>query len=133
RGGGPGSHRPLPRGGHHAAYPGPGRGPCRGGRLRADDRGSGGLSAFAGLLLVSFSVGLSNFAGAIGIGLSGVDARTRLRVGIAFGLFEGLMPVLGLAIGQALAGTLGSYGRYLGAGLLVLTGAYTIWQARRTG
>jgi putative Mn2+ efflux pump MntP len=85
------------------------------------------------LLLVSLSVGLSNFAGSIGIGLSGVDARTRLRVGIAFGLFEGLMPVLGLAIGQALAGTLGSYGRYLGAGLLVLTGAYTIWQGRRTG
>jgi manganese efflux pump family protein len=84
-------------------------------------------------LLVSVSVGLSNFAGSIGIGLAGVDGRTRLRVGIAFGLFEGGMPVLGLLIGQALAGTLGNLGRYLGAGLLVLTGAYTIWQARRTG
>jgi len=82
---------------------------------------------------VSLSVGLSNFAGSIGIGLSGVDARTRLRVGIAFGLFEGLMPVLGLFIGQAVAGTIGSYGRYLGAGLLVLTGFYTIWQSFRTG
>jgi putative Mn2+ efflux pump MntP len=85
------------------------------------------------LALVSLSVGLSNFAGSIGIGLSGVDARTRLRVGIAFGLFEGLMPILGLLIGQALAGTLGNLGRYVGAGLLVLTGAYTIWQARMTG
>ena len=78
-------------------------------------------------------MGLSNFAGSIGIGLSGVDARTRLRVGIAFGLFEGLMPVLGLFIGQAVAGTIGSYGRYVGAGLLVLTGFYTIWQSVRTG
>ncbi len=86
-----------------------------------------------GLLLVSLSVGLSNFAGSIGIGLSGIDSRTRLRVGLAFGLFEGLMPILGLLIGQAVAGTIGSYGRYLGAGLLVLTGAYTIWQGRRTG
>jgi putative Mn2+ efflux pump MntP len=86
-----------------------------------------------GLVLVSISVGLSNFAGSIGIGLSGVDAKTRLRVGIAFGFFEGLMPVLGLLIGQALAGTLGQWGRYLGSGLLVLTGVYTIWQARRTG
>lgn len=82
---------------------------------------------------MSVSVGLSNFAGSIGIGLSGVDGRTRLRVGIAFGFFEGLMPVLGLLIGQALAGTLGHWGRYIGSGLLVLTGAYTIWQARRTG
>jgi len=82
---------------------------------------------------VSLSVGLSNFAGSIGIGLSGVDARTRLRVGIAFGLFEGLMPILGLLIGQAVAGTIGSYGRFVGAGLLVLTGFYTIWQSIRTG
>jgi len=43
------------------------------------------------------------------------------------------MPILGLLIGQALAGTLGNYGRYLGAGLLVLTGAYTIYQGRKTG
>src|SRR5207237_2139365 len=90
------------------------------------------VSELVGLALVSLSVGLSNFAGSIGIGLSGVDARTRLRVGVAFGLFEGLMPVLGLLIGQALAGSLGHWGRYLGAGLLVLTGVYTIWQARQT-
>jgi manganese efflux pump family protein len=82
---------------------------------------------------VSLSVGLSNFAGSIGIGLSGIDARTRLRVGVAFGLFEGMMPVIGLLIGQAVAGTIGNYGRYLGAVLLVLTGAYTIWQGRNTG
>lgn len=78
-------------------------------------------------------MGLSNFAGSIGIGLAGVDARTRLRVGIAFGLFEGGMPILGLLIGRALAGTLGSWGRYLGGALLVLTGIYTIWQGLRTG
>ena len=81
---------------------------------------------------MSLSVGLSNFAGSIGIGLSGPDGRTRIRVGVAFGLFEGLMPVVGLLIGQALAGALGHFGRYLGAVLLVLTGVYTIWQGRRT-
>jgi putative Mn2+ efflux pump MntP len=78
-------------------------------------------------------VGLSNFAGSIGIGLSGVDTRTRLRVGIAFGLFEGMMPIVGLLIGAAVAGRIGSYGRYAGSGLLVLTGLYTIWQGIRTG
>jgi hypothetical protein len=35
------------------------------------------------LLLVAVSLGLSNFAAA---GVSGVDARTRLRVAIVFGL-----------------------------------------------
>jgi len=84
-----------------------------------------------GLLLVSVSVGLSNFAGAIGIGLSGIDARTRIRVGVAFGLFEALMPLVGLLLGQAVAGFFGQYARYAGGGLLVLTGGYTIWQGRR--
>ena len=83
------------------------------------------------LLLVAVSVGLSNFAGAIGIGLSGIDARTRLRIGLAFGMFEGLMPVVGLLIGRQAAGLLGGSGRYIGAVALVLTGAYAIWEARK--
>lgn len=84
------------------------------------------------LLLVSLSVGLSNFAGAIGIGLSGIDARTRIRVGIAFGLFEALMPLVGLLIGQAAAGYIGRHlTSYVAGGVLILTGAYTIWQGRR--
>src|SRR5258708_27873769 len=89
------------------------------------------MSGFLGLLLVSISVGLSNFAGAIGIGLSGISARTRLRVGIAFGLFEALMPIAGLLLGQAVAGYLGHIAKYVGSAILVLVGAYTIWQGRR--
>ena len=79
------------------------------------------MSALLSLLLVSVSVGLSNFAGAVGIGLSGVDTRTRIRVGVAFGFFEAVMPLIGLLIGQAAAG-------YIAGGVLILTGAYTIWQ-----
>jgi putative Mn2+ efflux pump MntP len=83
------------------------------------------------LLLVAVSVGLSNFAGAIGIGLSGVNRQTRLRVGVAFGLFEALMPVIGLLIGHDLADEIGGYSAYVGGGLLIVTGAYTILQGRR--
>jgi putative Mn2+ efflux pump MntP len=89
------------------------------------------VPGLVGLLLVSVSVGLSNFAGAIGIGLSGIDSRTRLRVGLAFGLFEALMPIAGLLIGQVVAGYLGHLARYIGGAILILTGAYTIWQGRR--
>jgi putative Mn2+ efflux pump MntP len=91
------------------------------------------VSSLLSLLLVSVSVGLSNFAGAIGIGISGIDTRTRIRVGVAFGLFEGLMPVIGLLLGAAVAGYLGHLARYIGGAILVLTGGYTIWQGRRTG
>lgn len=90
------------------------------------------MRELGGLLVIAVSVGLTNFAGAIGIGLSGVDARTRLRVGLAFGFFEAVMPVVGLLIGQTAAGAIGGSGRYIGGGLLVLTGAWSIVQARRT-
>src|SRR5260370_8218058 len=89
------------------------------------------MSGLLGLLLVSISVGLSNFAGAMGIGMSGISARTRLRVGIAFGLFEALMPIAGLLLGQAVAGYLGHIAKYVGSAILILVGAYTIWQGRR--
>ena len=83
------------------------------------------------LLLVAVSLGLSNFAAAIGIGVSGVDARSRLRVGIVFGLFEAGMPILGLVLGRGLASTLGSAARWIGAGLLIATGVYALIQALR--
>ncbi len=85
------------------------------------------------LLLVAASVGLSNFAGAIGIGAAGIDARTRLRVGLVFGCFETGMPIIGLLIGGDLAGHLGHAARWLGAALLVGVGIYGLVSSVRQG
>jgi putative Mn2+ efflux pump MntP len=76
------------------------------------------------LLLVAASVGMSNFAAAIAIGVSGVDTRTRVRVGLVFGVFESGMPVVGLIIGSQVAGTLGHAARWVGAALLIAAGGY---------
>jgi putative Mn2+ efflux pump MntP len=81
------------------------------------------------LLLVAISLGLSNFAAAIGIGVSGIDAQTRLRVGVIFGLFETAMPILGLLLGRSLASTLGHAAHWIGAALLIATGLYALVQA----
>ena len=83
------------------------------------------------LVLVAVSLGLSNFAAAVGIGVSGVDARTRLRVGVIFGLFETGMPILGLLLGRSLATTLGHAAHWIGAALLIGTGGYAVIQALR--
>jgi manganese efflux pump family protein len=88
------------------------------------------MIVFYRLFLVSISVGLGNFAAAIGIGMGGVNAATRLRIAIVFGFFEGFMPIVGLLVGEELAGLIGQFGNYVGAALLVLTGAYSFWQAR---
>ncbi len=83
------------------------------------------------LLLVAASVGMSNFAAAIAIGVSGVDARTRLRVGLVFGAFESGMPVIGLILGEQVADPLGHAARWIAAGLLVVVGGYALVAAIR--
>jgi manganese efflux pump family protein len=87
------------------------------------------LAVFA----VALAVGLDNFAAAIAIGLAGVDARTRLRVGLVFGVFEAGMPIIGLLIGAQAATALGHASRWLAAGLLIAIGAYALLQAVRGG
>lgn len=84
------------------------------------------------LVLVALSLGLSNFAAAIGIGIPGTSSLTRLRVGAVFGLFETGMPIAGLALGSGLARALGGEARWVGAGLLMATGAWAVLQAVRS-
>ncbi len=76
------------------------------------------------LLLVAAALGLDNFAASIALGVTGVDARARLRVGLVFGVCEAGMPVAGLAIGAQLTGSIGTAGRWAAAALLVATGGY---------
>jgi putative Mn2+ efflux pump MntP len=85
----------------------------------------------SGIVLVAVALGLSNFAAAIGIGLSGVDGRLRIRIAIIFGSFEAAMPLLGLLVGHRIAESLGPEAPHLGGGLLIATGLYTFVQARR--
>jgi manganese efflux pump family protein len=84
----------------------------------------------SGIVVVAVALGLSNFAAAIGIGLSGVDRRLRIRVAIIFGFFEVTMPVLGLLVGHRVADSIGPRASYLGGGLLVAAGFYTLFEAR---
>jgi manganese efflux pump family protein len=75
------------------------------------------------LLFAAVAVGLSNLAASIGIGVTGVTASTRLRVGLVFGVFEAGMPIVGLLIGQRIASELGQAVRWPGAVLLIIVGA----------
>jgi putative Mn2+ efflux pump MntP len=83
------------------------------------------MPGFGNVFLVAASLGMDNFAAAIGIGAAGVDRRTRVRTAVAFGLFESGMPL----IGQRIAGIIGNAGKYCGAGLLIIIGIVSIYKA----
>jgi manganese efflux pump family protein len=85
------------------------------------------------LFAVAAALGMSNLAASIAIGLSGVDASTRLRVGLIFGVFEAGMPAAGLLIGAQVAASLGHAGRWVAAGLLIAVGVYALASAARGG
>ena len=81
------------------------------------------------ILLVALSLGLDNLAAAIGIGLSGINARVRIQLAWVFEFSEGGMPVLGLLIGRSLAGTLGNRMHLVGGSVLAGTGIYGLLAA----
>ena len=83
------------------------------------------------VILVALAVGLGNFAAAIGIGVAGIESNTRLRVGLVFGGFESVMPIVGIVLGRQVAGPLGSKASLLGGGLLIATGLYGLIEARK--
>jgi|SRR5579859_1860145 len=86
------------------------------------------------LLLLAVALGLSNFAAAIGIGVSGVRGRDRVRIAVVFGVFEAGMPVLGVALGRGLASSLGHVAHWLGGAALIVigvTGLVLAWRGPR--
>jgi len=51
---------------------------------------------------------------------------------VALGRFKALMPLIGLVLREAVSGYIGkSRQGYVAGGILILTGAYTIWQGRQ--
>ena len=78
------------------------------------------------LLLIAVSVGLDNFGASTAIGVSGVDRNLRLRIAVIFGIFEALMPLVGLLLGHSVAHAIGGGAKPIGGTLLGLAGAYAV-------
>ncbi|HEX4103236.1 MAG: manganese efflux pump [Pseudonocardiaceae bacterium] len=80
------------------------------------------------LLLFVLPLGLDTFAIAAAVGASRPSGQARWRISAIFAIFEGGMPLVGLALGASLGHTVGSVADYLSGGLLVVLGGY-LWRA----
>lgn len=79
--------------------------------------------------IIFFSLGLDTLAVSLGLGLSGLPRSRWARVGLIFALFEGLMPIVGLLIGQRLGTFFGEVAEYIAAAILIVIGALEIKEA----
>lgn len=82
-------------------------------------------------MLVAISVGLDNLAAAAAMAAAGVPRSHFARVVAVFGLFEAGMPVVGILLGRAAAGGIGSATRVLAGVLLCAVGLYSLGRALR--
>ena len=84
------------------------------------------------LLILGVVIGSNNFAVALALGALGQGKR-RLQIVSVFGGFEFVIPLAGILIGGALAGSIGSQAALIGAVLLCILGFGSIIGALRGG
>ena len=79
------------------------------------------------LLAFVLPLGLDSFAVAAALGASQVTtAWQRLRISLVFVIFEGGMPLIGLALGSALARGIGHVADYLAAAAVIGIGIWML-------
>jgi putative Mn2+ efflux pump MntP len=79
------------------------------------------------LLAFVLPLGLDSFAVAAAIGtVQATPARERWRISLVFVVFEGGMPLIGLALGSALARGIGHVADYLAAAAVIGVGAWML-------
>lgn len=83
------------------------------------------------VLLLAVALSMDAFAVSIGLGSKEGYNRRRLAwlAGIYFGLFQGLMPLLGYLGGKGLFGWLDDYAAWIACALLMLIGIKMIWES----
>ncbi|GAC1311273.1 MAG: hypothetical protein NVSMB19_25670 [Vulcanimicrobiaceae bacterium] len=84
------------------------------------------LSAVLRVALVALSLALDVFAVSVGVGIRGVPAAARFRIGAAFAAAEVAMNLVGAGIGAAVGRVIGDVAGYLGFAALVGVGIYMI-------
>ncbi|MFH1113014.1 MAG: manganese efflux pump MntP family protein [Pseudomonadota bacterium] len=84
------------------------------------------------LLGISLALGMDALAvsAAVAAGLSDVTGRHMFRLSWHFGLFQGLMTILGAGVGAGLAGFLSKAGHWIAFSLLAFMGAKMIYESR---
>ena len=87
------------------------------------------------LLGIALGLAMDAFAVAIGVGISlgGASRRQVFRLAWHFGLFQGLMPVIGWAAGTTVRPLIESWDHWLAFALLSIVGGRMILEALRDG
>jgi len=83
------------------------------------------------LLLLGFALSLDSFRVSLGLGALKLRPLRQAQIVLAFGLCDGLAPLVGLLIGKSLVSYVGWWTEYFGPLALLVYGVYVIYIAGR--
>ncbi|HZT95606.1 MAG TPA: manganese efflux pump [Chloroflexota bacterium] len=84
------------------------------------------------LLALVLSLGLDTLAVSVALGMGGLAGSNRRRAAFSFALFEGLMPLVGVALGKLTGAAIGRWASAVGILLLALVGAWMLVESFRS-
>ncbi len=84
------------------------------------------MNADASVVPLVLSLGLDTFALSTVLGVAPLPSRTRVRLALIFAAAEGLMPAVGLLVGQPVGAVIGGGAVYLAGVLLIVTGMWIL-------
>jgi putative Mn2+ efflux pump MntP len=86
---------------------------------------------FPSLLVIALGLSADCFAVALGGGMArkAFSFPPALRLSLAFGVFQAIMPVLGWLAGRTVIAYISPYDHWLAFGLLVLVGGRMLWES----
>ncbi len=83
------------------------------------------------ILIISIGLAMDAFAVSIssGIAIKKLKIKNFIKIGSFFGIFQGIMPVLGWSLGRSFSKYIESYSRWIAFFLLVLIGGKMIYES----
>jgi len=86
---------------------------------------------FGSVLLIAIGLSADCFAVALGASTSGkgISRLQMIRVCLAFGVFQAMMPLLGWLGGRTLVDVISEYDHWVAFGLLLIIGSRMIWES----
>jgi manganese efflux pump family protein len=83
------------------------------------------------VLVIGFVLSLDNFRVSIALGTVPFGLRRALQVALVFGLWDGIMPLIGLLVGNRIGESIGGVAELVGATALGAYGLYLVVSALR--
>jgi manganese efflux pump family protein len=87
-------------------------------------------AAFLKVLIVALALALDVFAVSVGVGVRGIPARRKIRIGVAFACAEVGMNIIGAGLGLLAGRLIGGFAGYIGFAALFGLGIYMVRESR---